>query len=117
MGRGGGAAVLLFALGMCLLCGGGGGAAEPFVSVAGDPGMRRDGLRVAFEGWNFCNEVGEEAPGMGSPRAAECFDLAGDGADRHCSPIEVFLVRKTGSQPPSATGFRWVFAAQGDGGG
>lgn len=47
------------------------------VSAVGDPGMRRDGLRVAFEAWNFCNEVGtEEAPGMGSPRAADCFDLS-----------------------------------------
>lgn len=44
-------------------------------SAVGDPGMRRDGLRVAFEGWNFCNEVGAEAPHMGSPRAADCFDL------------------------------------------
>ncbi|GAB2282095.1 hypothetical protein Dimus_016652 [Dionaea muscipula] len=45
-------------------------------SALGDPGMMRDGLRVAFEGWNFCNQVGEqEAPGMGSPRAADCFDL------------------------------------------
>lgn len=35
-------------------------------SAVGDPGMRRDGLRVAFEAWNFCNEVGEEAPHMGS---------------------------------------------------
>ncbi|KAI4319917.1 hypothetical protein MLD38_033456 [Melastoma candidum] len=46
------------------------------VSAVGDPGMRRDGLRVAFEAWNFCNEVGAEAPGMGSPRAADCFDLS-----------------------------------------
>lgn len=45
-------------------------------SAVGDPGMTRDGLRVAFEAWNFCNEVGEEAPGMGSPRAADCFDLS-----------------------------------------
>lgn len=44
-------------------------------SAVGDGGMRRDGLRVAFEGWNFCNEVGAEASGMGSPRAADCFDL------------------------------------------
>lgn len=44
-------------------------------SALGDPGMKRDGLRVAFEAWNFCNEVGHEAPGMGSPRAADCFDL------------------------------------------
>lgn len=46
-------------------------------SAVGDPGMQRDGLRVAFEAWNFCNEVGEEAPHMGSPRAADCFDLSG----------------------------------------
>lgn len=44
------------------------------VSLVGDPGMRRDGLRVAFEAWNFCNEVGSEAHNMGSPRAADCFD-------------------------------------------
>lgn len=47
------------------------------VSAVGDPGMQRDGLRVAFEAWNFCNEVGQEAPHMGSPRAADCFDLSG----------------------------------------
>lgn len=46
-------------------------------SVVGDPGMKRDGLRIALEAWNFCNEVGDEAPGMGSPRAADCFDLSG----------------------------------------
>ncbi|KAL6619501.1 hypothetical protein ACP70R_031781 [Stipagrostis hirtigluma subsp. patula] len=48
---------------------------DGYVSAVGDPGMRRDGLRVAWEAWNFCNEVGQEAPGMGSPRAADCFDL------------------------------------------
>ncbi|KAF7822576.1 uncharacterized protein G2W53_020720 [Senna tora] len=37
--------------------------------------MRRDGLRVAIESWNQCNEVGEEAPNMGSPRMADCFDV------------------------------------------
>lgn len=47
------------------------------ISALGDPGMKRDGLRVAFEAWNFCNEVGSEVPGMGSPRAADCFDLSG----------------------------------------
>jgi len=47
-------------------------------SAVGDPGMKRDGLRVAFEAWNFCNEVGHEAPKMGSPRAADCFDLVSD---------------------------------------
>ena len=45
-------------------------------SAVGDPGMTRDGLRVAWEAWNFCNEVGSEAPAMGSPRAADCFDLS-----------------------------------------
>ncbi|KAL0328387.1 UNVERIFIED_CONTAM: hypothetical protein Scaly_2271300 [Sesamum calycinum] len=44
-------------------------------SAVGDPGMRRDGLRVAIEAWNQCNEVGEEAPNMGSPRKADCFDI------------------------------------------
>jgi len=47
------------------------------VSAVGDPGMQRDGLRVAFEAWNFCNEVAQEAPHMGAPRAADCFDLSG----------------------------------------
>ncbi|XP_004495865.3 uncharacterized protein [Cicer arietinum] len=46
------------------------------VSGVGDPGMQRDSLRVAFEAWNFCNEVGQQAPHMGSPRAAQCFDLS-----------------------------------------
>nr|XP_043636653.1 uncharacterized protein LOC122607694 [Erigeron canadensis] len=50
-------------------------------SAVGDPGMKRDGLRVAFEAWNFCNEVGVEAPSMGSPRAADCFDLVSGGKD------------------------------------
>ncbi|CAJ1932484.1 unnamed protein product [Sphenostylis stenocarpa] len=52
-------------------------AEQSHVSAVGDPGMQRDGLRVAFEAWNFCNEVGQEAPRMGSPRAADCFDLSG----------------------------------------
>ncbi|KAM5558483.1 hypothetical protein ABKV19_020274 [Rosa sericea] len=53
-----------------------------YISAVGDPGMKRDGLRVALEAWNFCNEVGEEAPGMGSPRAADCFDII-DGTLQH----------------------------------
>ncbi|KAJ6825690.1 uncharacterized protein M6B38_377045 [Iris pallida] len=48
---------------------------EGYVSAVGDPGMRRDELRLALESWNFCNEVGREAPSMGSPRVADCFDL------------------------------------------
>lgn len=46
-----------------------------YVSALGDPGMRNDNLRVAIEAWNQCNEVGEEATNMGSPRMADCFDL------------------------------------------
>lgn len=53
------------------------GADSGYSSAVGDAGMRRDGLRVGLEAWNFCNEVGEEVPGMGSPRAADCFDLSG----------------------------------------
>jgi hypothetical protein len=51
------------------------GTSGGYTSAVGDPGMRRDGLRLAWEAWNFCNEVGEEAPHMGSPRGADCFDL------------------------------------------
>ncbi|KAK7318849.1 hypothetical protein RJT34_03556 [Clitoria ternatea] len=46
-----------------------------YISALGDPGMRRDDLRLAIESWNQCNEVGEEVPQMGSPRAADCFDI------------------------------------------
>ncbi|XP_020213320.1 uncharacterized protein LOC109797629 isoform X1 [Cajanus cajan] len=55
-------------------------AVTSHVSAVGDPGMQRNGLRVAFEAWNFCNEVGQEAPLMGSPRAADCFDLSSSGS-------------------------------------
>ncbi|KAL5576987.1 hypothetical protein UlMin_018686 [Ulmus minor] len=48
---------------------------EEYISAVGDPGMRRDGLRVAIESWNQCNEVGDEAPQTGSPRLADCFDV------------------------------------------
>ncbi|XP_076890206.1 uncharacterized protein LOC143541210 [Bidens hawaiensis] len=57
---------------------------ESDYAAVGDPGMKRDGLRVAFEGWNFCNEVGVEAPAMGSPRAADCFDLLSTSKDGYC---------------------------------
>ncbi|KAG9456906.1 hypothetical protein H6P81_001414 [Aristolochia fimbriata] len=46
-----------------------------FISAIGDPGMKSQNIRVSFEAWNFCNEVGKEAPGMGSPRMADCADL------------------------------------------
>lgn len=46
-----------------------------YVSAIGDPGMRSYSVRVAMEAWNFCNEVGAEAPDMVSPRWADCADL------------------------------------------
>ncbi|WVZ61304.1 hypothetical protein U9M48_011205 [Paspalum notatum var. saurae] len=70
---------------------GGGG----YVSAVGDPGMRRDGLRVAWEAWNFCNEVGQEAPGMGSPRGADCFDLETAGVDEQGQPVYELAHRVT----------------------
>ncbi|KAK4387160.1 hypothetical protein Sango_2586600 [Sesamum angolense] len=51
------------------------GGSEEYMSAVGDPGMRRDSLRVAIEAWNQCNEVHQEAPDMGSPRQADCFDV------------------------------------------
>jgi hypothetical protein len=44
-------------------------------SVLGDPGMRSEKVRVAVEGWNFCNRVGYEAAGAPSPRWADCTDI------------------------------------------
>ncbi|KAL3641464.1 hypothetical protein CASFOL_016432 [Castilleja foliolosa] len=46
-----------------------------YVSAIGDPGMRSPNPRFGLEAWNFCNEVGMEAPNMGSPRMADCADL------------------------------------------
>ena len=48
---------------------------DHYISAVGDPGMRRDNLRVAIESWNQCNEVGEELSEIGSPRMADCFDI------------------------------------------
>lgn len=62
-------------------------AEEVYTSAIGDSGMRRDGLRVAIEAWNQCNEVGEEAPNMGSPRVADCFDV-----DNSTSPCEFLII-------------------------
>lgn len=50
-------------------------ASLEYISAIGDPGMKSPNVRVAFEAWNFCNEVGAEAPHMGSPRLADCADL------------------------------------------
>ncbi|PRQ20647.1 hypothetical protein RchiOBHm_Chr7g0230431 [Rosa chinensis] len=49
---------------------------EAYLSALGDPGMKNPNVRVALEAWNFCNEVGTEAPNMGSPRLADCADLS-----------------------------------------
>lgn len=51
-------------------------SSSKFVSAIGDPGMKSPNVRVALEAWNFCNEVGFEAPNMGSPRLADCADLS-----------------------------------------
>lgn len=51
-----------------------------YISAIGDPGMKNPNVRVAFEAWNFCNEVGAEAPNMGSPRLADCADLRASSA-------------------------------------
>ncbi|EXB81491.1 hypothetical protein L484_014298 [Morus notabilis] len=51
------------------------GSEKKYVSAIGDPGMRSSDVRVGLEAWNFCNEVGVEAPNMGSPRLADCADL------------------------------------------
>lgn len=50
-------------------------ASTDYISAVGDPGMKRDNLRVAIESWNQCNEVGEEVSDIGSPRMADCFDI------------------------------------------
>lgn len=50
-------------------------ASEKYISAIGDPEMKSTYVRVALEAWNFCNEVGKEAPNMGSPRLADCADL------------------------------------------
>ncbi|KAJ3694464.1 hypothetical protein LUZ60_009944 [Juncus effusus] len=56
-----------------------------YISALGDPGMKRDSLRIAWEAWNFCNEVGKETPQMGSPRGADCFDLSNQNLTHHVS--------------------------------
>ncbi|KAL8143964.1 hypothetical protein V2J09_016996 [Rumex salicifolius] len=44
-------------------------------SAIGDPGMKSPNIRIAVEAWNFCNEVGSEAPNVSSPRLADCADI------------------------------------------
>ncbi|KAK9269283.1 hypothetical protein L1049_001053 [Liquidambar formosana] len=73
-------------------------AGEDYISAVGDPGMRRDGLRVAIEAWNQCNEVGEEVPYMGSPRMADCFDV--DYSSVSCKQImPIVIMQDPGTIP------------------
>ncbi|WCJ44278.1 hypothetical protein M5689_024954 [Euphorbia peplus] len=51
-------------------------ASNKYVSAIGDPGMMNPNVRVALEAWNFCNEVGFQAPNMPSPRLADCADFS-----------------------------------------
>ncbi|XP_077246278.1 uncharacterized protein LOC143886216 [Tasmannia lanceolata] len=73
---------------------------DDYISALGDPGMRIDSLRVAIESWNFCNEVGEEATFMGSPRAADCFNVhkvssyIGDRPCFFCKWLKYLLIHK-----------------------
>lgn len=50
-------------------------------SVLGDPGMKSEKVRVAVEGWNFCNRVGIESPEAPSPRWADCTDINCEESD------------------------------------
>ncbi|KAK9271145.1 hypothetical protein L1049_026734 [Liquidambar formosana] len=50
-------------------------ASDKYMSAIGDPEMKNPNVRIGLEAWNFCNEVGMEAPNMGSPRLADCADL------------------------------------------
>lgn len=59
-------------------------ASNKYISVIGDPEMKNPNVRIGLEAWNFCNEVGMEAPNMGSPRVADCADL-------YCPIIADFL--------------------------
>ncbi|CAA0827763.1 Unknown protein [Striga hermonthica] len=61
-----------------------------YVSVVGDPGMKSPNARFGLEAWNFCNEVGVEAPQMGSPRMADCADFhCPDDKDHSSSSCDV----------------------------
>ena len=58
-----------FVIGVLSVCACGGTDHQSYISAVGDPGVRRDGLRVALEAWNFCNEVGLEDPSVELPTA------------------------------------------------
>ncbi|XP_024402608.1 uncharacterized protein [Physcomitrium patens] len=80
-------------------------------SVLGDPGMKSEKVRVAVEGWNFCNRVGIESPAAPSPRWADCTDInCGNshtpGTDRCVAKHQVTDLDnnlKTGESFPSGT--------------
>lgn len=49
-------------------------------SIVGDSGMRSESLRIAVEGWNFCNRAGsveswKDGVVLPSPRYADCADV------------------------------------------
>ena len=49
-------------------------------SIVGDSGMRSERLRIALEGWNFCNRAGsveswKDGVVLPSPRYADCADV------------------------------------------
>ncbi|KAK9267496.1 hypothetical protein L1049_009924 [Liquidambar formosana] len=88
-------------------------AQTEYISAVGDPGMRRDGLRLAIESWNQCNEVGEEIPYMGSPRLADCFDIYKSNPmpkeGKNCLPcnwLPYILVHRDPGTPPARR--RWM---------
>nr|GMD60768.1 uncharacterized protein LOC109148798 [Ipomoea batatas]GMD63805.1 uncharacterized protein LOC109148798 [Ipomoea batatas]GMD66550.1 uncharacterized protein LOC109148798 [Ipomoea batatas] len=63
---------------------------DSYVSAIGDPGMKNPNSRFGLEAWNFCNEVGEEAPNMGSPRLADCADLYCPAHHMHLGSIHSY---------------------------
>uniref|UniRef100_A0A6N2KQC9 DUF7705 domain-containing protein n=1 Tax=Salix viminalis TaxID=40686 RepID=A0A6N2KQC9_SALVM len=86
---------------------------DDFISAVGDPGMRRDGLRVAIEAWNQCNEVGEEAVDMGSPRMADCFDVGHSTSSGEKSVVPRHLCAKYDRYAPRRS-CTWVRNASED---
>ncbi|KAJ0101797.1 hypothetical protein Patl1_04966 [Pistacia atlantica] len=70
--------------GICIL--GCEGEDSDYMSALGDPGMKRDSLRVAIESWNQCNEVGEEAPNSGRIKTKS--------VDRYAAKKEIYLGNK-----------------------
>lgn len=57
-------------------------------SALGDPGMKSEKVRVAVEGWNFCNRVGYESPEAPSPRWADCTDIHCENSDGRVQGVQ-----------------------------